>query len=115
MQIIKERRKEKRLHYELPVWINEDPNEESVQALMVDISSRGMAFICNTDDNCPYPGQKLTTRFSIPRSGTDSSDTHSLTRTGRVYRIDTISESRRRVAMQFDEPPFWDIPPRSNS
>ncbi|HUS72510.1 MAG TPA: PilZ domain-containing protein [Sedimentisphaerales bacterium] len=115
MKKTKERRKEQRMHYELPVRFAEDFNAAVSQGVMVDISSRGMAFICNTDDNCPYPGQKLTTRFSIPRSGRDPSDTHSLTRTGRVYRIDTISESRRRVAMQFDEPPFWDILPRSNT
>ncbi len=115
MKKTKERRKEQRMHYELPVRFAEDLNTAVSQGVMVDISSRGMAFICNTDDNCPYPGQKLTTRFSIPRLGADCSDMQSLTRTGRVCRIDTLSKNRRRVAMQFDEPPFWDIPPRSNS
>jgi len=112
MQKIKERRREQRLHYELPVWINEDPNEESVQAVMVDISSGGMAFICDTDENCPSMGQQLNMRFSIPRLGTDLSDMHQITRTGRVLRIDDLNESRHRVAVQFDEPPFWNMPPR---
>jgi hypothetical protein len=115
MKKTRERRKEQRMHYELPVKFAEDLNTAVSQGVMVDISSRGMAFICNTDDNCPYQGQKLTTHFSIPRSGGDLSDAHDLTRTGWVYRIDMISESRRRVAMQFDEPPFWDIPPRAKT
>lgn len=114
MKKTQERRREQRMHYELPVKFAEDLETVVSQGVMVDISSRGMAFICNTDDNCPCQGQKLTTRFSIPRSGGDFSEAHNLTRTGRVYRIDTISESRRRIAMQFDEPPFWDMPPRSN-
>jgi hypothetical protein len=115
MQKAQDRRKEQRMHYELPVKFAEDHETAVSLGIMVDISSRGMAFICNTDDNCPYQGQKLTTHFSIPRFGGDISNAHNLTRTGRVYRIDTISESRRRIAMQFDEPPFWDVLPRLNT
>jgi tricorn protease-like protein len=115
MKKTQERRKEQRMHYELPVKFAENPDTAVSQGIMVDISSRGMAFICNTNDNCPYQGQKLTTHFSIPRFGRDSSDSHNLTRTGRVYRIDTINESQHRIAMQFDEPPFWDMPPRLNT
>jgi hypothetical protein len=63
MQKIKERRKEKRLHYELPVWFVEGSAETSVHAVMVDISSGGMAFICNADVNCPSLGQQLTMRL----------------------------------------------------
>ena len=112
MQKVKERRREKRLHYQLPVWFNEEPNEESVQAVMVDISSSGMAFIWDTDDICPTMGQQLNMRFSIPRLGTDLSDMHQITRAGRVLRIDDLNDSRHRVAIQFDEPPFWNMPPR---
>jgi hypothetical protein len=111
MQKIKERRREKRLHYELPVWFNEEPNDESAQALMVDISSKGMAFICDTDDICPAMGQQLNMRFSIPRFGTDLSDMYQITRTGRVFRIDDLNDNRHRVAIQFDQPPFWNVPP----
>lgn len=137
MKKTKERRIEQRLRYELPVWFAlleipetgtmtekerfltgfaEDFNVALSQGVMVDISSRGMAFICNADGNCPYPGQQLTTRFSIPRFGTNCSDIQNLTRTGRVCWIDNLSSSQCRVAIQFDEPPpFWDMLPRSNS
>ena len=111
MQKIKERRREERLHYELPVWFNEEPNEDSVRALMVDISSRGMAFICDTNEGCPAMGQRLNMRFSIPRFGRDLSDMHQITRTGCVFRIDDLNDDRHRVAIQFDEPPFWNMPP----
>jgi c-di-GMP-binding flagellar brake protein YcgR len=111
MKKTKERRREKRLHYELPVWFTEVSGEPSVQAVMVDISSGGMAFICDTDVNCPSVGQPLTMRFSVPRYDTDCSDMHEITRTGIVYRINELNESRHRVAIQFDDPPFWNMPP----
>ena len=109
----KERRREERLYHHLPVWFAEDSNGTAFQGAMVDISSRGMAFSCGADENCPYPGQHLTTRFSIPRFGTnDPSDMQSFTRSGRVCRVDKMSNSLCHVAIQFDEPPpFWDMPP----
>lgn len=113
MDKTRERRRGERLHYQLPVWFAEDFNETVSQGVMVDISSRGMALSCNANENCPYQGQQLTTRFSIPRFGTrDCSNMKSFTRTGRVCRVDNISSNLCRVAIQFDEPPpFWDIPP----
>lgn len=115
MKKTKERRKEQRLRYELPVWFAEDFNEAVSEGVMVDISSRGMAFICDADENCPSMEQQLTLRFSIPGLGTNSSDMQNITRTGRVFRIDDVGESQCRVAIQFDEPPpFWDMPPVDN-
>ena len=108
----KERRREKRLRYQLPVWFAEDLNETVSKAVIVDISSSGMAFNCKNDENCPSQGQQLTTRFSLPRSGTDYSDMESYTRTGHVCRVENIRNNLCRVAIQFDEPPpFWDVPP----
>ena len=111
MKKTKERRREQRLRYELPVWFAEGEDEPSVQAVMIDISSGGMAFICDADVNCPSVGQQLTMRFSVPRYGTDCSDMHEITRTGCVFRINELNESRHRVAVQFDDPPFWNMPP----
>jgi len=113
MNKTKERRKEKRQHYQLPVSFAEDLNKTATQGVMVDISSSGMAFSCNAGENRPHPGQKLATRFSIPRFGTDDhSDMKTFTRTGRVRRVDSISSIQCRVAIQFDKPPpFWDTPP----
>jgi len=116
MNKTKERRKEERLHHQLPVWFAEDFNKTASQGLMLDISSRGMAFSCDASENCPHQGQRLTTRFSIPCFGTnDCSDMKSFTRLGHVCRVDNINNSLRRIAVQFDEPPpFWDSPPPSN-
>jgi len=117
MDKTKERRREKRLRYQLPVWFAEDFNETVSQGVMVDISNSGIALTCNANnanENCPHPGQQLTTRFSIPCFGThDRSDMKSFTRTGHVCRVENITDNRCRVAIQFDEsPPFWNIPPR---
>lgn len=113
MQKIKERRKEKRLHFELPVRFAEKTDGPFHQGLMVDISSIGMAFICEADKTCPSLNQVLTMQFSIPRFGTGSSDMQQITRTGCVFRIDELIGGRHRIAIKFDNPPFWNLPPES--
>ena len=108
MEQATEQRKEQRLRYRWPVWFAEDFNEVLSQGQMVDISSTGAAFTCHADESCPYPGQRVTTRFSVPRFGPeDSFDMASFTRPGRICRVDDVSEFLRRVAIQFAEPlPF---------
>ena len=72
---------------------------------MVDVSSGGAAFNCHADEECPYPGQRMTARFSVPCFGSDESfDMASFTRFGRVCRVDDVSNFVRRVAVQFAEP-----------
>jgi len=110
----KDRRREERLSYQLPVWFGERTSETTLQGQMVDICSSGMAFSCSAGEKCPRPGQQLTTRFSLPRpEQRDPSAMISFTRAGRVCRVDEISSDMRRVAIQFDAPPpFWDVHPR---
>ena len=99
-----ERRREQRLRYHWPVWFAEDFNETLTQGQMVDISSGGAAFTCHADQNCPYPGQQLTARFSIPKLGEhDSFGMTSCTRTGHVCRVENINGFVRRIAVQFAE------------
>jgi hypothetical protein len=105
MDEIKNRRREDRLEYRWPVWFAENFEQTLAEGLMVDVSSGGMAFVCNADDNCPQVGQKLTARFSIPRSeDDDSSDMTSFTRSGHVLRVDVVNAFLRQVAIQFEEP-----------
>ncbi len=103
-----DRRKEARLRYQWPVWFAEDFNAMLAQGQMVDISSEGAAFMCPAEERCPYLGQEVTARFSVPRFGADDSfDMASFTRLGRTCRVDDIDSFLRRVAIQFAEPlPF---------
>ena len=103
-----ERRSEQRLRYYWPIWFAEDFDEALSQGQMLDISSRGAAFTCHADDTCPYLGQEITARFSVPRFGPDDSfDMANFTRSGRICRIDDVNSFLRRVAVQFAEPlPF---------
>jgi len=104
MDKVNERRAERRLRYHWPVWFAEDFNEALSQGQMVDVSSAGAGFTCHADRSCPYPGQQLTTRFSVPRFGSDESfDIASFTRTGHVCRVDNVNKFLRRVALQFAE------------
>lgn len=103
-----ERRTEQRLRYYWPIWFAENFERALSQGQMVDISSRAAAFTCYADDGCPYLGQQITTRFSVPRYGPDDSfDMANFTRSGHVCRVDDVNNYLRRVAVQFAEPlPF---------
>jgi len=105
-----ERRREHRLRYHWPVWFAEDfnDNETLFQGQMVDVSSDGAAFTCHADEGCPYPGQHLTARFSVPCFGPDESfDMANFIRSGRICRVDNVNDFLCRVAIQFVEPlPF---------
>lgn len=102
------RRREQRLRYHWPVWFAENFNDTLSQGQMVDVSSGGAAFTCYVDEKCPYAGQQITTRFSVPRFVHDESfDMASFTMVGTVCRVDNTNKFLRRVAVQFAEPlPF---------
>ncbi|UCD53592.1 MAG: PilZ domain-containing protein [Phycisphaerales bacterium] len=100
-----DRRQQKRLDYQWPVWYSEDFTESMSQGLMIDISSGGIAFDCPSDDMCPQANQHLTVRFSIPRfEGDDPTATVSITRTGHVCRIEDGAPGVNRVVILFDTP-----------
>ena len=100
-----ERRREQRLRYHWPVWFAEDFDGILSQGQMVDVSSGGAAFNCHADEECPYTGQQITARFSVPYfDSEDSFDMANFTRFGRVCRIDDVSNFVRRIAVQFAEP-----------
>jgi hypothetical protein len=103
-----DRRREQRLRYYWPIWFAEDVNRSLSQGQMVDISSRAAAFTCYAHEGCPYLGQYITARFSVPRYGPDDSfDMANFTRSGHVFRVDNVNSFLRRVAVQFAEPlPF---------
>ena len=108
MRTNNERRSEERLHYYWPIWFAEDFDGVLAQGQMLDISSRGAAFTCYTDEGCPYAGQEITARFSVPRFGSDDSfDMENFTLTARICRVEKMNNFTRRVAVQFADPlPF---------
>jgi hypothetical protein len=75
---------------------------------MVDVSSRGIAFTCDSDEPYVRPGQQLTTRFSVPRFDSGRfPNMMSFERAGCVCRVDDSNGLSRRIAIQFAEPlPF---------
>jgi len=103
-----ERRREQRLRYHWPVWFAEDFNETLSQGQMIDITSTAAAFTCQKDEHSPYVGQHLTARFSVPSFQPEEAfDMENFTRSGRICRIDDISQFCRRIVMQFASPlPF---------
>ena len=103
-----ERRTEQRLRYQWPIWFAEDFDQELTQGQMIDISSRAAAFTCYADENCPYLGQQITSRFSVPHYGQDDSfDMENFIRSGHISRVDDVNNFVRRIAIEFAEPlPF---------
>ena len=103
-----ERRTEQRLRYYWPIWYAENFDETLAQGQMVDISSKGAAFTCYANEECPYPGQHLTARFSVPQYGPDDSfDMANFTRSAHVCRVQDVNSFLRRIAVKFSEPlPF---------
>jgi len=102
-----ERRKEKRLSYNWPIWFAEDYDDILTQGQMVDISSRSAMFTCYTD-KCPHHGEHITARFSVPRHGMEESfNMENFIRSGNIFRVEEMSPFVRRVALEFAEPlPF---------
>jgi hypothetical protein len=102
-----ERRRERRLRYNWPIWFSENFSTLLTQGQMVDLCSSGAAFTCYSD-RCPEPGEKITARFSVPRYGDDESfDMENFIRDGEICRIDEVTPFIRRVAVQFGQPlPF---------
>jgi len=108
MEHISERRREQRLRYHWPVWFAEDFDDILFHGQMIDVSSRSAAFTFNEVESGIYPGQQITTRFSVPCFGPeDSFDMANFARSATVCRVDNVNDFVRKVAIQFAEPlPF---------
>jgi len=78
------------------------------QGQMVDVCSGGAAFTCYADTGCPYPGQQITTRFSVPYYHEDARfDISDFIRGGQVCRVQHLGCGLTKVALKFHEPlPF---------
>ena len=83
---------------------SEDFTQDIHQGLMIDISSGGLAFTCNSKSAGVEEGQKLTVQFSLPRDEADGESLMNLTRTARVCWVKTNDGPICRVGVQFDKP-----------
>lgn len=100
-----EKRSEQRLCYDWPIRYAKELDQQLHRGQMVDISSRGAAFICHSGESCPELDQNITTRFSVPQIGPGRAlDTAKFVRTGHVCRIDDVNMLLRCVSVQFAEP-----------
>ncbi|MHC4397799.1 MAG: PilZ domain-containing protein [Planctomycetota bacterium] len=105
---IKERRGERRLCYDWPIWFSEGFKKTLFKGQLLDVSSGGTAFTCNSRDDSPYLGQQLTIRFRIPRFGSAAPFNVVLfTRIGHVCRLENIDSQSRRVVVEFARPLFF--------
>jgi len=108
MEKANEQRKEKRLSYRWPVHFTQNDKEKAFPGQIVDVSSKGIAFLCRSDENCPHFGQLLKINFSAPHfDHSNSFDTVLFNRTGRISRLDKLSSQVHRVVVQFTEPLFF--------
>lgn len=100
-----EGRGEDRLAYRWPVWFGQDVTQAVFPGLMVDVSSGGIAFTCNTE-LCPLgQGQTITVRFSLPRfDGSEHGATVGLTRMGRIRSITPAGPGLHKVGLEFNTP-----------
>jgi hypothetical protein len=103
-----DRRVEQRLSYQWPIWFGENFDGELSQGQMADVSSGAASFTCYSHEKCPYPGQWVTARFSVPRYAQDGSfDMVDFVRPCHVHRVDSVNNFIRRVAVRFAQPlPF---------
>jgi len=103
-----ERRTEQRLSYQWPIWFANGLSDGLIQGQMADVSSRGAAFTCYTDEQCPGTGEQITARFSVPDYGPDESfGMKNFIRLANVCRVEEVNSFIRRIAVQFAQPlPF---------
>ncbi len=107
MEKTDERRAEQRLKYRWPVRFSRAGGDKSLPGQIVDVSSGGMAILCRTDEEPPEHGQQVKADFGVPYFNSDSFDAVYYSRSGRVCRVDELSEKVRLIAIQFAEPLFF--------
>lgn len=103
-----EKRAEQRLRYRWPVRFMIRAKQKPLAGQIVDVTSRGLAFLYHAGEHCPAPDQLVTTSFGVPHFNSHGSfDTVFFNRVGRVCRVDSLNDKVNRVAIQFAEPLFF--------
>jgi hypothetical protein len=102
------KRRENRLDYHWLMQYAKSVKEPLLQGRMVDLSSKGAAFLCIAGQSCPKQDELVKTCFSVPRFDSGKTfDSTSYRRIGRVCRVDNVNNNLLRIAIQFAKPlPF---------
>ncbi len=108
MEMVDERRRLQRLHFNWPVWFAEDFNDVLFQGQMSDVSKGGMSFTYNKDHKRLWAGQQVMIRFSVPRFGpANDFGMANFTRTAFIRDVGSVNARLNRAAVQFAQPlPF---------
>jgi hypothetical protein len=104
-----ENRAEQRLVLDSTVWFSgEDSDSDRLPGVMMDISSQAMAFCCGSGQGSPWSGKEINARFDVPRLGFSPFQSRvTFSRKCKVFRVEDISESFRKVVVSFDRPLFF--------
>jgi len=106
MNIKQERRKEKRLNCDWPIWFAESFGKTLYYGEILNISSQALALTCKTDKNLPHIASRITAYFKVPHmGGYDSSDVITLSCKGCVFRVDTVEDNKslRKIVIEFEK------------
>jgi hypothetical protein len=106
-EITEEKRRERRLVIDSTVWFSGEDSKR-LPGVMMDISSHAMAFACDSGSGCPWSGKEITTKFAVPRLGFSPFQRQVVfSRKCKVFRVEDINESFRKVVVSFDRPLFF--------
>ena len=108
MPSYEDRRREQRMVNRRQVLFGEESEIDLLKGRMRDISSGGISFTCRADNSHFSSGQKIVTRFSVPRiNGDNSYDDISFDRIGKICRVSKINRQLNQIAVEFAKPlPF---------
>ena len=99
-----ERRKHKRFPCRGVVWFGEN-TQVLKYGTIADIARFGVAFTCAGGSEHPQTGQRLVIRLGLAQDQLQECyDTPATSRIGRVCRVEKLSDTSCRVAVNLDQP-----------
>ena len=108
MNSMTERRRERRLYFDWPVWFSTGHGSILFHRRMIEVTSKSMAFSCSADEDYPPCGQKIKAQFSVPIKDSEGRvGSRCVIQEGYVIRVDEQPNRSHRVVVEFSTPlPF---------
>ncbi len=99
-----ERRKEKRMLCNWPIWFYDDSDTRIIQGQLADISSNAAAFTYYTYEKYLLPNQRIIAYFSIPFYGLSNSfAVRDFIRPGHILNIYQMDDLVYRISAKFED------------